>query len=171
MEVKPALIPSLGSTGERSNLRFNLSHTLGAALIGVALGRELGIDIERQRPLDDLDTMARSVMSAVELAQWQILEPGDRSRAFYHVWTRKESYLKAIGLGLYHSLQEVTVPVSVNSLDSSSGDFGIVQDRTREDIWSVTDIPVPEVYSASICCEGAEMPAIVVRELDIGSAL
>lgn len=149
------------------NLRFNLSHTRGAVLIGIAAGRELGVDIEWQRPIEDLEGMARSVMSDGELSQWNKLGPESRMQAFYHVWTRKESYLKAIGLGLFRSLQDVTVPVSSDALKDAQRDTRRVIDRSGEGTWSVLDVPVWEGYSASVCWEGVKAPPLVVRDLDI----
>jgi 4'-phosphopantetheinyl transferase len=146
-------------------LRFNLSHTRGAALIGVAAGPELGIDIEWQRPMEDLDDMARAVMSPEELEQWLALPPDDRTPAFYHLWTRKEAYLKAIGLGLYRSLQEVTVPVSARQLDPLSTGGGLVRDSAGTGVWTIADLATGDGYSASICCEGASIPALTVADL------
>jgi len=153
------------SNGVQPDLRFNLSHTRGAALIGVAAGRELGIDIEWQRPMEDLEGMARAVMSREELGQWLVLPPDDQTPAFYHLWTRKEAYLKAIGLGLYRSLQDVTVPVSARQLDPHSGRGGLVRDSAGSGIWAIADIAAGDGYSASICCEGASVPALTVEDL------
>lgn len=149
------------------DLRFNLSHTRGAVLIGIAAGRELGVDVEWQRPMEDLEGMARSVMSDRELSQWNALELKNRMRAFYHVWTRKESYLKAIGLGLFRSLQDVTVPVSADAMEDSARDSRVVLDRSGEGTWSVLDVAAGASYSASVCWEGTEAPSLVVRDLDI----
>ena len=162
---KPELMPD----GGRPELRFNLSHTRGAALIGVTAGRELGIDIEWQRPMDDLEGMARSVMSDEELAIWRSLEPGERTAAFYHLWTRKEAYLKAIGLGLFRSLQEVTVPVSPRRLEGLPNGGLPVRDRAGNGVWTVADVVVPEGYSASICCEGDSIPPLVMEDLSLDS--
>lgn len=168
--IKPALEPGAGL-----DLRFNLSHTSGAALIGVAAGRELGIDIERERPMEDLEGVARSVMSAEEMEGWRRVQPEMRERAFYKLWTRKEAYLKAIGLGLYRSLQEVTVPVTAEGLDGAAEEAHWVKDgaadrarhRAGNGLWQIRDVPVPAGYSAAICVEGARTVAIDLRELDL----
>jgi 4'-phosphopantetheinyl transferase len=151
----------------RLDLRFNLSHTKGAVLIGVAAGREVGVDIEWQRPLDDLDGMARTVMSNEEISLWSKLEPERQMAAFYRLWTRKESYLKAIGLGLYRSLQDVTVPVFSDGLEDATKDCRIGQDRSGGGSWTVLDIPAWRGYAASVCWEGADRPLLTVRDLDI----
>ncbi|MGC1853430.1 MAG: hypothetical protein WA687_13430, partial [Solirubrobacterales bacterium] len=52
--------PALADPG--APLRFNLSHSSGAALIAVACGREVGIDIERIRPRHDLLRLAERAL-------------------------------------------------------------------------------------------------------------
>ncbi|WP_263360090.1 4'-phosphopantetheinyl transferase family protein [Acidicapsa ligni] len=159
--------PHLLIAGDKPDVRFNLSHTAGAALIGVTLDWELGVDIERLRPMADLEAMARSVMSMEEFDRWLEVETGAQELAFYRLWTRKESYLKAIGLGLYRSLQQVTVSVSPEM--QTGGER--VRDLSDDANWMVSDVTVPagfsaSIFSASICCEGVEMPEIRMAELD-----
>jgi 4'-phosphopantetheinyl transferase len=151
-----------------SDIRFNLSHTNGVALVAVGLGRELGVDIEWHRPLEDLEAMARAVMSELELRQWLALDSEYRYVAFYHLWSRKESYLKAIGLGLYRNLHEVTVPISAERLDESGGRIHVVHDVSGEGRWQLRDVLASADYSASVCCEGVRPFAIEVEELDLG---
>jgi 4'-phosphopantetheinyl transferase len=170
--TKPKLSPAKSPVWDWPDLRFNLSHTHGAALIGITQGRELGVDIEWQRPIEDIEAMARSVMSGEELKWWMALEAADRLRGFYHVWTRKESYLKAIGLGLFRSLQAVTVPVSDQTLgDGEDGSLriqGLVQDREgQEGIWHVTDIEAGEGYSASVCWERVGVVRLEIKDMDV----
>jgi 4'-phosphopantetheinyl transferase len=159
---KPALARDLGAG---TDLRFNLSHTSGAVLIGVTSGIELGIDIERHRPMEDLEAMARMVMSDVEFDRWKSLESAHREAAFYNLWTRKEAYLKAIGLGLYRSLQGVTVPVSASVLDHPH----LVEDLSGDEVFRVWDLPAPVGYSASICCEGEDERPLSVSEIEISA--
>lgn len=166
---KPALSAAASAGNPLSDLRFNLSHTSGAALIAVALGRELGIDIEFQRPMEDLAAMARSVMSAAELQRWILLGAEEQFSAFYRVWTRKESYLKAIGLGLFRSLQDVTVPVSEELLegpDNSGTASRVIHDVSGEGVWHVRDVPVWESYSASVCWQVGAPVELRFRDLD-----
>jgi 4'-phosphopantetheinyl transferase len=154
---KPTLESSHGS-----NLRFNLSHTEGAALIAVAEGVELGIDIESQRPIDDLAGVARSVMSQEEFVGWERRDPEERLTAFYRLWTRKEAYIKATGLGLSASLQQITVPVSSGILLQSTR----VEDSAGKGVWSVRDIEVPSGYFASLSSEGYVVPKIEFIDID-----
>jgi 4'-phosphopantetheinyl transferase len=159
--VKPTL--------QARDLRFNLSHTQGMALIAVGEGREVGVDVERIRPMDDLEEVARSVMSAEESEQWTRIPESDRSRAFYRLWTRKESYLKAIGLGLYRNLQDVTVPVSVNAMDVNL--IHLAQDHAGEGSWQIRDLEVGPEYSASLTANGMEPFRLEIHDLDLSTQI
>jgi phosphopantetheinyl transferase len=75
---------------------FNLSHSGDCIAIAVA-DTEIGIDIERLRPLPHADDVARHVFHADEL-RWLARQP-DAPRAFLRLWTLKESLLKAVGTG------------------------------------------------------------------------
>jgi 4'-phosphopantetheinyl transferase len=160
---KPALAESMrgGATGD---LRFNLSHTSGAALIAVTLGREVGVDIERIRPLEDLEAIGQSIFSMEEGSSWEALGEDDRLAAFYRVWTRKEAYLKAIGLGLFRNLQDVTVPAGVGALGGAE-DSRRVRDAAGEREWWVTDVPVAEEYCGAVCWEGEGVTRVAVADL------
>ena len=163
--------PTLLLVGDRGNqpasLHFNLSHTTGAALIGVALGRELGVDIEWHRPFDDLLNMAQNVMSKLEFEQWLAMLSVEQTKGFYNVRTRKEAYLKAIGLGLYRSLHEVTARVSASPIESQSDEACLVQDDCARCNWALRDIPVNEGYYTSVCREGSGTFDLEIEELDI----
>ena len=172
LRSKPALAEGQSGKDGELDLRFSLSHTRGAALIAIANSREVGIDIERIRPMDELGSMAETVFSSKELEQWKLLSGGDRKIAFYRVWTRKEAYLKAIGLGLFRDLHGVTVPVSANCLDRRSEteyDAVPVEDLAGSGAWTVTDVPVEAGYSAALCFEGLERPHVVVKDLIFGA--
>src|SRR5207253_10188751 len=90
---KPALADGDG-------LRFNVAHSHGLALVAVARGRELGVDLERVRPLPAAEAIARRFFSARERAVLDALPLRRRLDAFLSLWTRKEAFLKATGGGL-----------------------------------------------------------------------
>ena len=93
-------------------LSFNVSHTRGMALIALAVGLELGVDVESVRAQPTHLEMATRYFTPGEAQRLNALPPTESERAFFHVWTRKEAFLKAIGLGLSHGLErfEVSVP-------------------------------------------------------------
>jgi 4'-phosphopantetheinyl transferase len=83
-------------------LRFNLSHTAGLVACAVALDREIGVDVEHLFPRGGdfgLDVAARYFASA-ELAGLGAQPDDARRERFFALWTLKEAYIKARGLGL-----------------------------------------------------------------------
>jgi 4'-phosphopantetheinyl transferase len=85
---------------EPGRVRFNMSHSGELALIAIGLDCELGVDIERIRPLPDLQEIAARFFSREEETELMALPEDLREAAFFRCWTRKEAYIKAIGDGL-----------------------------------------------------------------------
>jgi 4'-phosphopantetheinyl transferase len=79
---------------------FNLAHDGDLALVAVACGREVGIDVESVDAALPVDEVARVCLSGRERGWLDAKEPIDRPRAFAALWVAKEAYLKARGLGL-----------------------------------------------------------------------
>lgn len=123
---------STGSYGKphlvEENLRFNLSHSGGLALVAVARDRELGVDIEELRHMDDAEALANRFFSTQESRK--LLMAADSAslmRGFFECWSRKEAFIKALGEGLSHPLDsfEVTFFPDANvDLRLGSGDPG-----------------------------------------------
>lgn len=80
----------------------NLSHA--GSLVAVAVGHRirLGVDIERVVPLESAGLLARRYFSAGERAQLAALGPSRSAslHLWYQIWTRKEAYAKAYGVGV-----------------------------------------------------------------------
>jgi 4'-phosphopantetheinyl transferase len=84
--------------GEARELRFSASRTDALAMCAIAYRREVGVDVEALRtcPLDVVDACftppeARAIRERFGEA---------RSERFFALWTLKEAYVKARGLGL-----------------------------------------------------------------------
>lgn len=81
---------------------FNLSHAEDQAALAVCWGAEVGVDIEKIRPVER--DVAGSFFSAAEIAALEAL-PGEQwLDGFFRCWTRKEAVVKATGFGLTCSL-------------------------------------------------------------------
>ncbi|MEH0020458.1 MAG: 4'-phosphopantetheinyl transferase superfamily protein [Desulfobacter sp.] len=92
---KPALAPGQPVP----DLRFNLSHSSGAVACGLALGRDIGVDVES--PDRKIDTgISDRFFSPHEAGQVSSCPESERHRRFFDIWTLKEAYIKARGKGL-----------------------------------------------------------------------
>ncbi len=80
-------------------LAFNLSHTDGMVVLAVAAGGELGIDVEQIDRTVGFD-IADRFFSPLEVADLFALPDSARQQGFFDLWTLKEAYIKACGMGL-----------------------------------------------------------------------
>lgn len=92
--------PFLADGSLAADLHFNLSHSDSWGLIGWARGRHIGVDVEAWRPMRDEKALVHRYFSLAEVAAYESLPHAGRSEAFFHCWTRKEAYIKAVGRGL-----------------------------------------------------------------------
>jgi 4'-phosphopantetheinyl transferase len=93
---KPGVaIPTSGSF-----LRFNLSDSGELVLYAFGRGVEIGVDLERVRPMPDAAAIAERFFAPSEYDVFRSVPPDQQSQAFFNCWTRKEAFVKAIGDGL-----------------------------------------------------------------------
>jgi len=123
---KPYLEPASG-------VEFNLSHSGALALVAVARGRAIGVDVERIHAVLELLDIARRMFPAEEADSLIALAQPERDVAFFRCWTRLEAHLKAAGGGL--------------------------GDRPALEGWSISELDPGEGYTAALAIAGA--PAAV----------
>ncbi|MBW3569480.1 MAG: 4'-phosphopantetheinyl transferase superfamily protein [Gemmatimonadetes bacterium] len=81
-------------------IRFNVSNSGDLALYALTRRREIGVDLERLKPMPDGGDIARRFFSAPENEVFATVSEDERDLAFFLCWTRKEAYIKAVGEGL-----------------------------------------------------------------------
>ena len=143
--------PSLGPGGSRHRLRFNVSHAEDIALYAIALGREVGVDVERIRTGVPIDEPAGRFFSASERAVLASLPASDRTDAFFRCWTRKEAFIKAHGEGLSFPLDQFDVSFAPGE---SAAIIAIRRDPSEGARWSLHEIPAGPYHAAAIAVEG-----------------
>lgn len=137
-------------------LHFNLSHSQGLAALGVSRTRELGVDVEHERPLKE--EIAKRFFSRREVETLRALPEAEQLSAFYRCWTRKEAVVKAIGEGLSRPLDsfDVTLDADAARLLRMDGEVDGPQ------VWQLAHFaPAAEFAGAVACRTGGG--ALVVR--------
>jgi 4'-phosphopantetheinyl transferase len=87
-----------------SGLGFNVSHADNLAVLAFARDAEVGVDVERLRPVPRADRIAARVMSAERASDWRLLPPDERGVEFMREWTRLEAFSKLTGAGVWKTL-------------------------------------------------------------------
>jgi 4'-phosphopantetheinyl transferase len=130
-----------------SPLRASLAHSGEVALVAVALGREVGVDVERPREGVERWSLAGHVLTPGEQERLQHLPAGRRGDAFLSLWTRKEAVLKAAGTGLATDPRRVEV--------GPDGAVSVPPELDRRGGWTVVEITLPRPgYSAALAVAG-----------------
>lgn len=92
--------PTIAEPVLESNIEFNISHADGLIVIAVTERGDLGVDVEftgrRCRTL----ALANRYFSAQEIEALQGLSESAQRERFFDLWTLKEAYIKACGMGL-----------------------------------------------------------------------
>jgi 4'-phosphopantetheinyl transferase len=92
-----------------NTLDFNWSHSRDHALIAVARGITVGIDLELRSRRSRAMALADRFFHAAEIQRLWALPEAARGVAFLDVWTAKEAVLKALGLGLGFGLHRLSI--------------------------------------------------------------
>ncbi|MBT5856367.1 4'-phosphopantetheinyl transferase superfamily protein [bacterium] len=89
---------------------FNISHT-DRLLVGVVTEQgRVGIDIESVDRQMDYQKVAKRFFSSDEQSQLEAASASSFAETFFDIWTCKEAYLKATGLGLRVELDAMLIP-------------------------------------------------------------
>ncbi len=138
-------------------LRFNVSHSAGLALVAFAWGREVGVDVERLRPVPEAEDIARQYFSRWEESELRRLPEGERAAAFFRCWTRKEAFVKATGDGLSRPLDAFDVTLAPGEPARLVRVAGEPEAARR--FWMV-DVSPGRGFAAALAIEGS--PARVI---------
>lgn len=156
--------PAIAAPRVEPPLEFNISHSSDLVMVGITSGRALGIDVEsivaREAEIDGLDRYFAPQESAALIA----LPPAARRRRFFELWTLKESYIKARGLGLAIALDAFSFELTAErglSLHMLS------QLEDSPAAWQLWQLDLRAGYLAAVCAARGEgdAPQIVLREL------
>lgn len=107
---KPELTGDFHSeSGASAPLAFNLSHSRNMFVVAVSAADNVGVDVEYSARSRLIMELASRHFSVDEIEQLQALTGEQQLARFYHVWTLKEAYVKARGLGLTMPLQDFSL--------------------------------------------------------------
>ncbi len=136
-------------------IEFNLSHSNGLALVAVAEGREVGVDVELIEPGRDLTALAERALPREDAAAVRAASAPERPAVFYAAWTRHEARLKCFGVG-------PGAPANLQ-LTTSEG-----ENRRLAEGAAVENIDIAPGYAAALAVAGAEVGPIDCRSLRAG---
>jgi 4'-phosphopantetheinyl transferase len=143
--------PVLAGSPNSSALQFNMTHSEGLALVAVARGTPVGIDVERVRTLEDAGDLVARFFSTRESSEFKSLPDDQKPLAFFNLWTRKEAWLKATGEGITHLLDRV----EVSFMPGAPARLLSLPDRfPPTSNWTICDITPCPGFAAAVVAAG-----------------
>jgi 4'-phosphopantetheinyl transferase len=125
-------------SGLTDPLHFSLSRSGELGLIGIA-PVPVGVDIEQlagQETVADVSTL----LHPAERSEIAALAPPERPLAFTRIWTRKEAYMKGLGVGI---------------ADDLAADYlGTQGDAPAPVGWTLATLPVDSSHAAAVAIRG-----------------
>jgi 4'-phosphopantetheinyl transferase len=136
-------------------LQFNASHSGDLALFAFTTDCEIGVDVERIRPIPDTEDVAKRFFCAEETAELMALPAGQREHGFFLCWTRKEAYIKATGEGLSTPLDAFRVTLQPSE---PAGMVHLERDPIAAQAWTLHDLTPAPGYAAALAYRDSPRP-------------
>ena len=145
--------PYFANDPDHDLLRFNLAHSNELAVYAFACGREVGVDIEHIQPVPDAEQITQRFFSNSENASFRMLPDSQKLEAFFNCWTRKEAYIKALGDGLSHPLDQFQVSLKPDEPARLLKVEGFPEETAR---WHMASFVPASGYVAALVAEGSD---------------
>lgn len=124
---------------------FNLTHSENLAFVAVSSTGRVGIDAEVITSGLEVEDLARRFFAPSEARVILALPSQERSAVFFAYWTRKEAFLKAVGVGFGFPPDKVRTGIDTDqSMLCESGIHGCRQS------WNFVDLSEPGVALALV---------------------
>ncbi len=135
-----------------SEIHFNLSHSEGLFLYGLASGSPLGVDLQRVYPIANINTIIKNYFSPEEQNILNSVNENLLQDLFFTIWTAKEAYLKGTGEGFQRPPNNFTICHKSNGLLKFELSDNL--NSTLNNLWSIREIQLAPNYKAALAVKG-----------------
>jgi 4'-phosphopantetheinyl transferase len=131
--------------GMDHDVNFNLAHSENKMLVAVGADDRIGVDIEVWNSKVDCIAIAAICFAESERYFWNGLPKCSKDEYFYRLWTRKESFVKAVGVGLGIDVSKV-----VSSLTGAGRFLSVPEGYGSAGAWALVDLDFGSGISAAL---------------------
>ena len=139
-EGKPVL------DGSGRGLHFNLSHSDDVMVVAVTGLGPVGIDVERGQRFAEMDGIIDQICGAEEAVRLR-----ERMDAFPVCWTRKEAFIKALGLGMSFDPRRVEITIAPEDAPRITAIDGDIKAAAA---WWLAPLAPHPGYVGAVCLKG-----------------
>lgn len=144
-------------------LEFNSSDTQHLTLIAFSPNLPVGIDVEYCRRQVEALTLAERFFSELEIQALKALPEQHRMLAFYHIWTRKEAFIKALGQGLSFPLADFSVS---SAAEEPAILLEVNHDPAQAHNWQLVNLTPGQDFVAALAVNSATAVEVLCCQLD-----
>ena len=156
--------PSIDPSQRSQPLFFNLSHSADRLVLAISRHEAIGVDIECSDKSRRVLKIAHRYFSTAEVNELEALPHASQLARFYELWTLKEAYIKACGLGLAIPLRQISFRFVADSRITIS--FARERDDAPEpwQFWQLQQ-NAPFALSVAVKCDHREIDQLHSWEL------
>lgn len=136
-----------------SPLQFNISHSHDLILLVFALIKPVGIDVEFMREGNDFLDIAQKFFSQDEVTKIFALSCAQQNKAFFNCWTRKEAFIKGLGMGMFTSLDKFSVDVDCEKTGSVTVHY---DSNSVPGIWNIEALDPADDYVGAVAVDAKD---------------
>jgi 4'-phosphopantetheinyl transferase len=129
-----------------SSFDFNISHSGSVVVCAISKVHKVGIDVEEIKSVSLND-----FKNHFSKTDWEfIMASHQPQKTFYNLWTKREAFLKAIGIGLAVDLKSIDANWALKNWENME--------------WRNTEITLDQNYSCHLCVNHSS-PEVIMREI------
>ena len=107
-------------------IQFNVSHSKELIVLAFTLGTEIGVDVEYVNNTINFMKITHTVFNKTEIEFLNSLEKKNQAYGFYHLWTRKEAFIKLSGYGL-------SMPIALTKISVLQNKAHLVDEKSNNE--------------------------------------
>ena len=131
------------------SIQFSITHSKELVAVAMTRNARVGIDLECMERKLNLEGLAERILSAEDFRGFEELPEQEKEAAFFRVWTRKESYLKATGEGITDALKEISVSMRAEEVSFIADG----RDKAGAKKWRMHSLALPADYMGCVACD------------------
>lgn len=162
--------PALDNLRNPFKIQFNISHSRDLILIAITVEDLIGIDVEYYDKKCSIEGLGENIFSPSEKIFFSALNSKEEKKeAFFRCWTRKEAYLKAIGIGLTQDLTSISVDLNKAV---SSHDWLKISTLSQSEIipWKLFPLDIDNYYIANVVSTSFQKNLVCYKANELPSA-
>ena len=153
------------SNKAKGGLRFSLAHSGQEALYAFSHHREVGVDIERLRTVEDAANIVQKNFSAVDALHYQSTPVEGRPRALLRLWTSHDALFKARGGKLAVPMLDYSQGWSQQAPPVSGKAGTETKNRWRWQGWSIEELDLSPSYVGTVAAQGYDWRLCILHLL------